>query len=179
MKTLNSIPWCNLFSIESKYNICIKASRYRNLLLLSSCIFLSLLLISYLTYAYQLVLGIAVLTITLVSTLIIKRNQTQLTMYQMVLNENGVCSFEFSTKDAPKSNAYSKEQFQLLASSRYSFFGCWLHMETLPNLSSSQYIPNAINKSHKKRWLFIYRDSLTAEGFSRLSHVIRTQAKCS
>jgi len=100
-------------------------------------------------------------------------------MYQMVLNKNGVCSLESRIEDTAKKTTESKDQYQLLASSRYSFFGCWLHMESLPNHFSSPYIPSGINKSHKKRWLFIYRDSLTAQGFSQLSHVIRILAKLS
>ena len=137
---------------------------------LSNCVFLSLLLIVYLTYAYQLVLTIAVLTLMLLSVLIVKRNQKPLTSCQMILDEKGVCSFDISVNNKLNEVAVSKEQFQLLSSSRYSFFGCWLHMTSLPN---------TINKSDKEMWLFIYRDSLTAEGFSRLSHVIRNLAKFS
>lgn len=179
MKTTNSTLWCNLFSTASKYNICINKSRYRNLVLLSNCVFLSLLLIVYLTYAYQLVLTMAVLTITLLSVLIVKRNQKPLTSCQMILDEKGVCSFENSANNTLNEVVDSKEQFQLLSSSRYSFFGCWLHMTPLANHTSSLYLSNGINKSDKKRCLFIYRDSLTAEGFSRLSHVIRTLAQSS
>jgi len=121
----------------------------------------------------------AVLTITLLSVLIVNRNQKPLSSCQMILDEKGVCSFESSANNTLNEVVDSKEQFQLLSGSRYSFFGCWLQMTALPHHTSSLYLPNGINKSDKKRWLFIYRDSLTAEGFSRLSHVIRNLTKFS
>jgi hypothetical protein len=133
----------------------------------------------YLTYAYQLVLIIAVLTITLLSVLIVKGNHKPLTSCQMILDEKGVCSFENSANNTVNEVGASKEQFQLLSSSRYSFFGCWLHMTPLPHYPPSSYLSSGINKSDKKTWLFIYRDSLTAEGFSRLSQVIRNLTKFS
>jgi len=173
VKTTNSIAWCNLFSIASKYNICIKPSRYRSLLLLSGCVFFSLLLISYVTYAYQFVLVIAVLNITVVSILITKQSNGQLATLQMTLDEHGVHSFGYRLENTLESTVDTKEQFQLSATSRYSFFGCWLHMVPLSNLSSSAPLSYTIYKRRKNKRLFIYRDSLSAQDFSRLSQVIR------
>ncbi len=178
MKTTNLMPWCNLFSTASKYNICIKPSRYRNLLFLAASVFFSLLLISYTTYAYQFVLVIAVITITIMSILIAKQRNEQLTRFQVIVNENGVCLFEYMLENTDECTVNSKESFQLLTSSRYSFFGCWLYMVPLSNLSSSGFLPNTINKNRKKR-LFIYRDSLSAENFSRLAQIIRKLKKTS
>ncbi len=173
MKTSNSTPWCNLYSTASKYDICVKQSRYRNLLWLSGCLFFNLLLISYITYAYQFLLVIVVLTITFMSILIAKKSNGQLTSLQFTLDDYGVCSFEYPLENTVISNVGRKEQFQLLASSRYSFFGCWLHMAPFSNLSSSALLSYAINKQSKNKWLFIYRDSLSTQDFSRLSQVIR------
>lgn len=172
MKTKNLIPWCNLFSNASKYSICIKQSRYRTLLLLSGGIFFSLLLVSYVTYAYQFVLVIVVLTITIMSVLIAKSKDEQLTTLHFILDEDCVCSFEYVLENKVRSTVDTKEQFQLLASSRFSFLGCWLHMAPLANSSSPESLPNTINKRRNKKLLFIYRDSLSAEDFSRLSQVI-------
>lgn len=172
MKTKNLIPWCNLFSNASKYNICIKQSRYRNLLLFSSGVLFSLLLISYATYAYYFVLIIVVLTITIVSVFITKQKGGQFTKLRFTLDEEGVCSFEDASENKLRSAVDRKEQFQLLTSSRFSFFGCWLCMAPLSNLTLPETLPNAINKRRKKKLLFIYRDSLSAEDFSRLSQVI-------
>lgn len=177
MKIRNSTLWCNLYSTASKSNICIKQSRYRHLLLLSGVVFFNLLLISYLTYAYHFVLVIVVLTLTLLSVLIAKQGKEQLVTLQMILDEHGICSFKHMLGNTVNSTVDSKEQFQLLASSRYSFFGCWLHIVPLSSLSSSYLLPNVISKRRKKAWLFIYRDSLSAEDFSRLSQVIRNVPK--
>ena len=167
------MSWCNLYSTASKYNICIKQSRYRNFLRLSGGIFFSLLLISYATYAYQFVLVIAVLTMTLLSIWIAKKRQGQLIRLQFTLDENCVCLFNDAPESTVESTFDKKEQFQLLASSRYSFFGCWLHMTALSNMYSPEPLPNKILKSSKKKLLFIYRDSLSSEDFSRLTQAIR------
>lgn len=175
MKTLNSTPWCNLYSTALKYDICVKPSRYRNLLWLSGCLFFNLLLISYITYAYQFLLVIVVLTITFMSILIAKKSNEQLTTLQFTLDEYHVYSFEDLLENTIINNVSRKEHFQLLASSRYSFFGCWLHMAPLSNLSLATAAPLSytINKKGQKKWLFIYRDSLSAQDFSRLSQIIR------
>lgn len=173
MKTTNSTQWCNLYSTASKYNICIKQSRYHHLLLLGSGIFINLLLISYDTYAYQFVLVTVVLTITLLSFLIARKNYGRLITLRFTLDELSVCSFESSFKNTVVSTDNKRESFQLLASSRYSFIGCWLQMASLSNQALPDTLPNAINKRRKKKRLFIYRDSLSAEDFSRLSQAIR------
>lgn len=167
MKIKNSTPWCNLYSTGSKYNFSIKESRYRHYLFFCSVVLLNLLLIIYTTYAYQFVLTIVVLMMTAMSVLIVKRNAKQLTAFYMNIDENGVCSFESMFENSVVSSSDVSEQFQILASSRYSFFGCWLDMY------STKLLNNAINKKHIKKQLFIYRDSLSSEDFSRLSQIIR------
>jgi hypothetical protein len=173
VKTSNSTPWFNLYSTASKYNICVKQSRYRDLLWLSVYLFINLLLISYVTYAYQFVLVVVVLTITLISIFIANKRVRQLTSIQFTVDEFSICSFEYRREKTVLSAIAEKEQFQLLASSRYSFLGCWLHMAPLSNLSSSALLSYAINKKRKNKWFFIYRDSLSAQDFSRLSQAIR------
>ena len=112
-------------------------------------------------------LTIVVLMMTAMSVLIVKRNAKQLTAFYMNIDENGVCSFESMFENSVVSSSDVSEQFQILASSRYSFFGCWLDMY------STKLLNNAINKKHIKKQLFIYRDSLSSEDFSRLSQIIR------
>lgn len=107
------------------------------------------------------------------SILIAKQRNVQLTTLQVILDEHGVCSFEYMLENTVESKVDTKEQFQLLASSRYSFFGCWLHMVPLSNLYSPESLPNEINKRCEQKRLFIYRDSLSAKDFSRMSQVIR------
>jgi hypothetical protein len=114
-----------------------------------------------------------VLTITFMGILIAKKRVGQLTSLQFTLDEFSICSFEYPCEKTVVSTIAKKEQFQLLASSRYSFLGCWLHMAPLSNLSSSALLSYAKNKKRKNKWFFIYRDSLSVKYFSRLSQVIR------
>lgn len=67
--------------------------------------------------------------------------------------------------------------YQLQASSRFNFIGCWLIM--IPNSPATelQYKPAMnnecalLNTTPKK--LFIFRDSITAQDFSRIANVIK------
>lgn len=174
MKTKSSTTWCNLYSTASKYNLCIKRSRYRNLLIFGGSVFISLLWIGYATYAYQFILMIGILTVAIISALIAMPNHKQPTKFHIALNDQGVCSFEHTLDYKVANLTDKKEQFQLLASSRYSFFGCWLHVVSLSNLTLPELSPKTINQQSQKKWLFIYRDSLDTENFSQLTKVIRT-----
>jgi hypothetical protein len=106
------------------------------------------------------------------SIVIAKTEKRQPKSFQVMFDEGGIFSFEEIPKSSNENIGDVKKQFQLLASSRYSFFGCWLHMAPLPGKYSEARYPDAINKTLKRKWLFIYRDSLTAEDFSRLSTMI-------
>lgn len=175
MKIQNSIPWCNLFSTASKYNLCIKESRYRYLVILSGCTFSILLLIIYVTYAYLFVLVSVIFIITLLSLFSTKKKNEQLSTLQIIVDELGVCSFEniIEKKAESDKDLKEKEQFQLLSSSRYSFLGCWLYLVPLSNLYSSSFLIGRLGTKPEKKRLFVYRDSLSAEDFSKLSRVIR------
>ncbi len=74
-------------------------------------------------------------------------------IYQFELSQQGLCTFD------------GKSYYQLQANSRLSFLGCWLTL-TLVTANSTLLV-----SKHKQ--LFIYRDSLSQEGFSRLSLVLR------
>lgn len=136
-------------------------------MLFSGIAFFDLLLIIYTTYAYQYVLVIVVFTMTVISVLIAQKKSKQLTAFHLIIDEKGICSFEPLLDKTLGGTANTNELFQLLISSRYSFLGCWLDMYSSKSLTSS------INKKHKKKQLFIYRDSLSQEDFSRLSQIIR------
>jgi len=116
---------------------------------------------------------------TLLSVLIAKQSGEQATTFQFIFDEHGVCSFDVVPENTVDSTIGRKERFQLLTGSRYSFFGCWLYAVPLPNVYSAEPLSNAINKRRKKKRLFIYRDSLSAEDFSRLTQVIRNLKKTS
>jgi hypothetical protein len=97
----------------------------------------------------------------------------QKAQFQFTVDENGVFLFEGGLENTVKVSADKNEQFQLLGNSRYSFFGCWLYLVPLSNLSTFDSLTHTINKKPKQKRLFLYRDSLSAEEFSRLSQVIR------
>jgi len=99
-----------------------------------------------------LALGLAALSFIVASVVVSKASTKQAELaYRFEINQHGICSFD------------GEEYFQLLPSSRLSFVGCWL---TLNSLSALQ--PTANLKQ-----VFIFRDSLSAQDFSRLSLVMR------
>lgn len=156
MKTANLTPWCNLFSTESKYNICVGKSRYKVILYTGSTVALILLLLIFFTYAYHIALAVAVLTFLLLGVLPTKQSSKHVTVSQFELNSQGLCSFD------------GNKHYQLQASSRFSFLGGWLILQPVTTVHAMFNVSN--NKS--KTMIFIYRDSLSKQDFSRLSNVI-------
>jgi len=76
--------------------------------------------------------------------------------YQFELTPQGVCTFN------------GAEYYQLQTNSRFSFLGCWLTL--MPATAQ-----NTLLKGKKKQ-LFIYRDSLSEQDFSRLSRAKKFSA---
>ncbi len=171
MKTANLTPWCNLFSSESKYNICVKKSRYKVLLYTGSVIAFILLLLLFFTYSYHLALVVAVLTFLVLGFLLAKQRVEHVVVSKFEINRQGLCSFNSSSFD--DFSFYGNKYYQLQASSRFSFLGCWLALQPLAAqpISAVNTMCNTKN-NNKKRMLFIYRDSLSNQDFSRLSNVI-------
>jgi hypothetical protein len=130
-------------------------------------------MVIYFTYAYQFALMVVVVILTIMGVVVAKRENRQPISLHVIFDESGIFSFEEPPKNKGESTRVEKKQFQLLSSSRYSFFGCWLHIEPLSNTYFSPRLPDGMNKIFNRKWLFIYRDSLTAEEFSRLSQIIR------
>ena len=93
--------------------------------------------------------------------------------FQLVLDENSILLLNKADNDLVERALDKEEQFQILASSRYSFLGCWLHLEPFPKLHTSDYLSGTINKQKQKKSLFIFRDSLSEKDFSRLSQAIK------
>ncbi len=162
---MDKVTQTNLFSISSKYNINITQSRYR------LCLF-------YLLF-------IATSIVVLVYFLIVPRAETYLIVLFLL-----VISFIFigvANSDKRKGNllrsftlsadggvSFSDEQlsYQLLASSRFSFFGCWLIMKPVIVLDNN--VTEIAHTNFTVKRYFIYRDSLKAKDFSRLTNVLST-----
>lgn len=162
MKTANLTRWCNLFSIESKYSIDIRKSRYRVLLHIGCAIALILLLFVFFTFAYHEILAISFILICLLGYLATKKRESQTIVSTFELTSDGQCRFDEAS------------HYQIQRSSRQSFLGCWLVLQKIP---TNSVLLNTKDKT--KRLLFIYRDSLSEQDFSRLSAVIfQTHRQC-
>lgn len=183
MKTANLTPWCNLFSTASKFNISITTSRYRQVIHFSFSALLLLLVLINFSYAYQLALTLATLTLIVIGFLLTNTKPVKV-VAQLALTRQGKCSlltmdnpelFDGFVEDLFEDNI---EYFQLLSSSRFSFFGCWLVLLPVPTVA----LFLNENKNFKTKQLFIYRDSLSSQSFSHLIQTIKNletlDAKC-
>lgn len=154
------MPWCNLFSVESKFSIEVYKSYYKPLVYLGiSQLIISLLLLHF-TYAYQLALGHAVITTLVLGVLYSAQNSRRAVVldeksfaFQFEVTGQGLCVFD------------GKNAYQLQAKSRLSFLGCWLCFVAASPVNS--------NDVPKQKQLFIFRDSLSERDFSRLSAVLQ------
>lgn len=154
MKTVNLTPWCNLFSIASKYNIEVKKSHYKVFIIVGMSLQAAVFLLVVLTYAYHLALVISGVSLLVLSLLFTQRhNQSQSVLYQFELAPQGLCVFSDGSK------------WQLQQASRLSFFGCWLVL--IPLTASNSLLLN------EPKQVFIFRDSLSQQDFSRLSLVLK------
>jgi len=140
--------------------------------------FFALLLLLSVSYAYQLTLAMAVFTLIVLGVLVSVQHAEQVNkqvnkqddkqgnqqgtqqeniLYHFQLSQHGLCVFN------------DEQCYQLQANSRYSFLGCWLILLPIA----------ALNKPFvdKKEQLFIYRDSLSKQDFSRLSQVLKNLEK--
>jgi hypothetical protein len=155
---MNLTPWSNLFSTASKSNICVKKSRYKVALTAGATLLLFLFILVFFTYAYHLALVISVVAFVLLAGMLSKKPSNEV-LCVFELNDQGLCSFS------------DNAQYQLQESSRFSFLGCWLVLQ--PLTSEITVNSNMKNKKHSnKTMLFIYRDSLSKQDFSRLTNTI-------
>ena len=156
MKTVNLTPWCNLFSSASKYSISVKKSRYQVLLYTGITTIFILIAIVFFSYAYHLALVIAIIAVLLLSLFRRSESNHQQSVLTFDLTSKGQCLFD------------NQRCYQIQSSSRQSFLGCWLVLQ----LKSSTHVHfNAKNRNPNKL-LFIFRDSLSKQDFSRLANVI-------
>jgi hypothetical protein len=156
VKTANLTPWCSLFLNASKYNICVKKSRYKTLSCAAVAIVITLLIILFFTYAYHLALAIAVVVCILCSLYLANKKPSCIIVSKFELDSHGLCIFN------------GENHYQLQAGSRFSFLGCWLYLRPT---TSSHTIYNTCEKSNTEN-LFIFRDSLSKQDFSRVSKAI-------
>ena len=76
----------------------------------------------------------------------------------LVLSSTGNVQFDFAA-----------QSYQLLPNSRFSFIGFWLVM--MP--SNTRLIPSQEMKKSIPKKLFIFRDSVNAQDYSRIANVLK------
>lgn len=158
MKTVNLMPWCNLFLSESKYNITVHQSRYGIMLYTGVSITALMLFLLYFTYAYHLALAIASALVVFLGFYLAKARK-KVVISSFELDSLGRCTFD--------GNNY----FQLHKCSRFSFLGCWLQLKSSSTISGITQVGSVNNKGTNKD-LFIFRDSVSQQDFSRITKVI-------
>jgi len=156
VKTQNLTPWCNLFLTESKYRICVKKSYYKTLLYIGGLVVLFILPLLLFTYAYSLVLAIVAFSFLILGRWLSSNNINTITAFDFEITDEGGCSFG------------RDKSYQLQNNSRVSFLGCWLILQSIPT-AHSMFNTKCNNKITS---LFICRDSLSNQDFSRLSTII-------
>jgi len=153
----------NLFSLASKYNVNITQSRYR-------------LCITYL-------LVVAALLVILINTSLFKRSDTYLliiiTLAFSIIVIGVINSAKYRksilrsfilTSDGEISFSNEQLNYQLMTSSRLSFFGCWLIMK--PAVIEGGSGTAVKNSTNEIKTCFIYRDSINGQDFARLIKVL-------
>ncbi|MEI6893632.1 MAG: hypothetical protein V5789_03170, partial [Colwellia sp.] len=83
-------------------------------------------------------------------------------------NDNPSCNLLTLTTTGAIQLNHSPESYQLLPESRFGFIGIWLLM--IPSRGSAMYSSKIVKPIPKQ--LFIFRDSVNAQDYSRISNVI-------
>jgi hypothetical protein len=151
------MQWCNLFSNASKYNISVRSSRYKRVLYGLVPLIFCLILIIVFSYAYIVVLAILVTCLGTIS-FYLSLNNDNLFTHCLTITSEGHVSMHNETVT-----------YQLLATSRLSFVGCWLKLQK----SSSFNKPTTVTEQTNYKQFFIFKDSLSRQDFSRLVSVLK------
>jgi len=114
------------------------------------------ILISF-SYAYLLALVILITSLLYISIYFSLDNNESFTHY-LTITTDGLVTID-----------NNKAPYQLLATSRISFIGCWLSFQPSSGLI------NPLKKTPQvtSRQLFIFRDSLSGQDFARLVSVLK------
>lgn len=121
------------------------------------------------TYNYLHVIGIVAFTVLAISFFLsenatTKNDNLRDTARLHTTNLNN-CVLILTNTGEVKLGANS-ENYQLQSNSRFSFIGCWLVLSTSDN---------SLNLAHHKKTrkqLFIFKDSISKQDFSRIANVI-------
>ncbi|MDO6446584.1 hypothetical protein Q4493_12440 [Colwellia sp. 1_MG-2023] len=155
----NSTQWCNLYSVESKYNIRVGQSAVQRIIKRwfdAVIILLFCHIVSQLYWAITIATSanlVAIIAFLFIcNTILFKKYYNRLPIYQikhLVLHENGLI-------DCDRYNHLS-----LHINSRIGWLGCWLIL-----------IDNSSKILGKPIKIFIFKDSLSQQDYCRLSRTI-------
>jgi len=186
VKIQSLTPWCNLYSIESKYNIFVNASRYKTIFY--SVAPLCFVVISYIlqfsavstnTWLALFLFSLSSFIYTLVCLANNPSRKRSSSKYAFALTENGQC---YLLDNLPKKSGfvlakpYTDQCLQIQQSSRVGLWGCWLNFELVKEglvkegLTSDDLISSYRAKSNS---LFIFKDSVSSLDYARLCRIIR------
>jgi len=160
---MDNPPQFSLFSTISKYNIDITQSRYR--LCFFYTIFIAVLIVFSANFfiftradTYLMILTLLAISIFSIGVINSVKGKERV-LRSFTLANDGVISF-----------SDERLNYQLLASSRFSFFGCWLIMKLA--ITNGDGAGEVQNVNFKTKRCFIYRDSLNGQDFARLIKVL-------
>ncbi|MGB1198177.1 MAG: protein YgfX [Thalassotalea sp.] len=162
MKTLNSTTWSNLYSGELKYNLTVKPS-IAKAACLAVFIFVNVLLGSLLVFQ---VFSINLLALFFIGVVLVLMgwwsfNYFKLKQKTVHYNLNIMGMWEEINKQG------IKELWQVDATSRVAFYGCYISLTTREGLN------NQLSSFQKKnKQVFIFKDSLSVKSYARLCRVI-------
>ena len=147
----------NLYSNALKYNVNVRESRYKLAVYSALAIFIFLVMLVSFTFSYILAQALAAVSIIALSLFLSMSKKNRLTS-SFILTNTG--SIRFNNEEA---------SYQLLAGSRLSFIGCWLVMrQNVPAV----FLPKDLLEKIPKQ-LFIFRDSINEQDYSRIASVIK------
>ncbi|XQW84311.1 protein YgfX [Thalassotalea piscium] len=166
VKIQNSMTWCNLYSVESKYKIEIQPSQLKALCWAIFTLMNFLFVFLFIEQIFQLsgiVRGVAFIITIIVSLYIFKYHKTRTTPLYYYLSENGELQWLAA--------ANKRECWQITQSSRVAIYGCYLSL--VPSKPMINSISNIDSISVKTRQLFFFKDNLNVADYARLCRVIR------
>lgn len=156
MKTLNSTLWSSIYCSASKYNIAVYTSKIKYCVLFAG---VSLAIITFIltsSYLFHLAIALVVFSVIAVNIYLANSFHTKQPQYRILVTTQGSIQFIDNRGQVSK-------PMQLSDKSRASALGCWL----VAQVSSA-------DGQEQRRNGFIFKDSVSAQNYSRLVRVIRS-----
>jgi hypothetical protein len=149
VKTKSLATWSRLYSIELKYNITIVEFRQKLINYYTFyAVFLGVLLGAHFLRLPIFVITLLVLLFTGKAIFKVINNYSNIGNF--VIDNDGKCVFS------------EHQEFQLDASSRVGWFGCWLVLTSF-----------VVSNNKEVKYLFLFKNSISSQDYSRMSRIIK------